>query len=61
MHEAEAKRIKMDEMLEQLQGKWEAMIGTVHSQIDHFMTTNELEEFEARMGVLLEELTDKNK
>jgi hypothetical protein len=50
----------MESLLVELQYKWQSTIEEIHSQIDQFMSTNEIEEFDARINVLVDELNDKN-
>ena len=58
--QAEEKRDQLEKTLQSLNEQWEDCIGEIQSQTENFMSTNEIEEFQSRINVLVRELNDKN-
>jgi hypothetical protein len=60
LQEAEEKRDYMEQLLGELHEKWLKTIDEINAQTQEFMSSNEIDEFQARVNVLVGELNDKN-
>ena len=59
LDKAEKKAELLENELTQINSEWLSMIDQVQKQTEHFMSENEMKEFQARISVLKKELNDK--
>ena len=59
LDKAEKKAELLENELTAINTEWMGMIDQVQKQTEHFMSENEMKEFQARISVLMKELNDK--